>query len=70
MLTTEKHYTLMQIAELWGSKRLYYSLRRWFEREPGVINAGSGKRNRHLLIPESVAARVYERRMSGGRKGR
>jgi hypothetical protein len=68
MVTQERHFTIRELAVLWGSPRLYYSLRRWFEREPGVINAGTGRRNRHLLIPESVAERVYERRMSGRRR--
>ena len=66
MLTTERHFSLRELAEIWGNPKLYHSLRRWFQREPGVINAGTGRRNRHLLIPESVAARVYERRIVKG----
>jgi len=70
MLPRERHYTIRQLAELWFSetnwKKFYHTLRRWFLNEPGVINAGTNK-NKHLLIPESVAERVYRRRMIGVR---
>jgi hypothetical protein len=65
----EYHYTIRQICvEKLRNPKLYYTVRRWFQNEPGVINAGSGKRNRFLLVPESVAERVIKRRMSGGRR--
>jgi len=51
VLVRERLYTIRQLAELWFRedwKQLTSSLRRWFEKEPGVINAGM-KRNRHLL---------------------
>ena len=70
MLPRERHYTIRQLSEIWFSddwKQRYHTLRRWFENEPGVINAGT-KKNAHPLIPESVAERVYRRRMNGGRQ--
>jgi hypothetical protein len=60
-LDAQRHFTLRQIAsDKLGNPQLYHTVRRWFQNEPGVINAGSGKRNRFLLIPEDVADRVIE----------
>jgi hypothetical protein len=63
----ERHYTIRQLAaEKLGNPKLYYTLRRWFQDEPGVIDAGSGKRNRFLLVPESVAERVINKKRLKG----
>jgi hypothetical protein len=62
----ERLFTIRQLARELGNEKLYYSLRRLFEHEPGVINAGSGRRNRYLLLPESVVVRVLARRSIKG----
>lgn len=49
----------------------YHMVRRWFQKEPGVIDGRSPqkgdrpdrKKHKRWLIPESVATRVYEERM-------
>ena len=72
-LVGEPHYAIRDLAEMWFQERwktYYHLVRRWFVHpdgtlEPGVINAGNGKRNRRILVPQSVARRVYERRMRG-----
>jgi hypothetical protein len=67
-MTSEPHFTIRQICtEKLRNPKLYFTVRRWFQNEPGVINAGSGKRKRFLLVPESVADRVIRDRMQGGR---
>jgi hypothetical protein len=61
----ERHYSVAQIAELWGLSP--DAVRKIFEREPGVLvigNDGStrGKRGYHTLrIPESVMERLHRR---------
>ena len=65
MLSDERHYTLRQLSKRWEID--YHTLRRWFLEAPGVINASSGLRNCCRRIPESIAAREYERRMKRGR---
>jgi len=70
VLSRERLFTLRRLSEIWFGdnwKRFYCTVRRWFLDEPGVIIAGTGKKNRLRLIPESVAERVYQRRMNGGR---
>lgn len=63
MVTPERCFTLREIAtDKLGNSRLYYTVRRWFSHEPGVIHAGSGKRNRFLLVPESVVDRVINQK--------
>jgi hypothetical protein len=64
MSAFERHYTVQQIAEMWG-----YSpdtIRRLFKDEKGVLRIGSPetrfKRKRfQLSISESALARVYQR---------
>ncbi len=63
MTTGERHYTIRELAaERLGNPKLYHTVRRWFLDEPGVIVAGTGKRNRFLLVPESVADRVINKK--------
>ncbi len=60
----ERHYSPNELAGLWGVSAT--TIRRWFDREPGVVRFGSegllNKRRKILLrIPASVARRVHER---------
>ncbi|MBI3695336.1 MAG: hypothetical protein HY238_10940 [Acidobacteria bacterium] len=67
---TERHYTVAEIASMWNLAP--DTVRRIFEREPGVLmlgetNGGKGKRRYTTIrIPESVAQRVYRRRLVVG----
>jgi hypothetical protein len=64
-LSQERHYSIKQLAELWGLD--YETVRRLFEHEPGVIRVNSkGNRpgtRRYLCvrIPETVSRRVHQR---------
>jgi len=65
----ERHYTVDEVAEMWGLSR--ESVRKMFLTEPDVLKiARPGNRYKRsyttLRIPESVLNRVY-RRMCGGR---
>jgi hypothetical protein len=60
----ERHYTVQEIAELWGYSRQTVS--RMFRNESGVLqitNAPSKHRRIHitLRVPESVVIRVHNR---------
>jgi hypothetical protein len=59
----ERHYSIEDLAELWGMSHDF--VRRLFQYEPGVVvfsNPQRGKRvYRTLRIPRSVAARVHRR---------
>jgi hypothetical protein len=61
----ERHYTVIEIAEMWSLSK--DAVRRLFAKEPGVVVLGSthtrgGKRRyRTLRIPESVVERVHKR---------
>jgi transcriptional regulator GlxA family with amidase domain len=60
----EKHYSVQQIAKLWGLSD--DTIRRIFQDEDGVLKIGSPetrfKRKRiQLSIPESVLQRVYKK---------
>jgi len=68
MSMLEKHFTVKELAEAWGMSTT--RVRRKFQNEPGVVLDGEpsrrlGKKLRRayytMKIPESVAARVYER---------
>lgn len=64
MTAFEKHYSVQQIAKLWGLSD--DTIRRIFQNEPGVLKHGSPetrfKRKRiQLSIPESVMQKVYVR---------
>jgi hypothetical protein len=71
MSAFEKHYSVSELAELW--KRSDDTIRRWFQGEPGVAKTGEGtrrvgrkyvRRYHTLLIPESIALRVYNRMLT------
>jgi len=53
----ERHYSVKEIAELWGYSRT--TIIRELQGEEGVIAVGEKKLRRS--IPESVAVRVHER---------
>ena len=61
----EKHFSVQEIADLWGLHR--DSITKIFKKEPGVLiieNNGFGRRKRRyqtLRIPESVLAWVHQR---------
>jgi len=63
-LANEKHYSVIEISKLWALSQK--TVRRIFEREPGVIHWGSEeschKRGyRTLRVPETVLLRVHRR---------
>jgi hypothetical protein len=63
-LHAERHYSPLELAELWGVSS--DTIRRIFEDEPGVVTIGerNPRRKRRyvtLRIPQSVAARVHRR---------
>jgi hypothetical protein len=59
----EKHFSVAEVAAMWNIS--IDSVRRIFEREPGVLVVGGAqkrgrkRRYRTLRIPESVVARVH-----------
>jgi hypothetical protein len=62
----EKHYTVGQLAALWGFGRT--TVRRWVEGEFGVLRHGEagirrGRRRPYvsLRVPQSVAERIYRK---------
>ena len=63
-LASEKHYSISEISKLWALSEK--TIRRIFEREPGVISWGS-EETRHkrgyrtLRVPESVFIRVHRK---------
>ena len=63
-LANEKHYSVIEIAKLWALSEK--TVRKIFEREPGVILWG-GEETRHkrgyrtLRLPETVLCRVHRR---------
>jgi hypothetical protein len=59
-----RHYSVTELSKMWNLSQ--DSVRRLFEKEPGVIvmgehKLGSRRAYRTLRIPEPVAARVYEK---------
>jgi hypothetical protein len=61
-VSTERHYSPAEIAELWGLSQ--DSVRRLFKEEPGVLLMAPRKRRGKrayvtLRIPESVVERVH-----------
>ena len=63
-LANEKHYSVIEISKLWALSQK--TVRRIFEREPGVIQWGSiearHKRGyRTLRVPETVLLRVHRK---------
>jgi predicted transcriptional regulator len=63
-LAREKHYSIIEIAELWALSEK--TVRKIFEREPGVIHWTTAERlhkrgYRTLRVPESVLHRVHRK---------
>ena len=63
-LANEKHYSIIEIAELWALSEK--TVRRIFEREPGVIHWSTEEKlhkrgYRTLRVPETVLHRVHRK---------
>jgi hypothetical protein len=63
-LANEKHYSVIEISKLWALSQK--TVRRIFEREPGVIQWGSTETRhkrgyRTLRVPETVLLRVHRK---------
>jgi hypothetical protein len=63
-ISTEKHYSIQELASLWNLSEK--TIRKLFENEPGTIEIGNveGRFKRAYKtrrIPESVAQRVHRR---------
>jgi hypothetical protein len=69
-LATEKHYSIGEVATLWGlSER---TVRRMLDGETGILawgHPGDGKRRRRLTlrVPESVLSRIHSRLLGNTR---
>jgi len=68
-LALEKHYSVWELAQLWGLSEK--TIRRMFMDEPGVVKWGhdEGRFKRAyttLRIPESVVQRVHRRLRHAG----
>jgi hypothetical protein len=67
-LANEKHYSVIEISKLWALSQK--TMRRIFEREPGVIHWGA-EESRHkrgyrtLRVPETVLLRVHQKLRRG-----
>jgi len=64
-LGLERHYSVAEIAEMWGLSEK--TVRRMFEEEDGVLKWGAPETRRKrgyitLRIPESVLLRVHRKR--------
>jgi hypothetical protein len=63
-LAREKHYSIIEIAELWALSEK--TVRKIFEREPGVIHWSTEEKvhkrgYRTLRVPEAVLHRVHRK---------
>jgi len=63
-LANEKHYSVIEIAKLWALSEK--TVRKIFEREPGVIHWSTEERlhkrgYRTLRVPETVLHRVHRK---------
>jgi hypothetical protein len=63
-LAGEKHYSVIEISKLWALSQK--TVRRIFEREPGVIQWGATETRhkrgyRTLRVPETVLLRVHRK---------
>jgi hypothetical protein len=74
-LATEKHYTPVELSELWNLSPS--KVRELFADEPGVVRIGERSRREGrkltrgyftLRIPESVAIRVHSRLSASSRR--
>lgn len=64
MAAIEKHYTVREVAQLWGLSTL--TIRKQFTNESGVLKLGEGERKGKrpyitMLIPESVVQKFHQR---------
>lgn len=64
-LGLERHYSVTEIAEMWGLSEK--TVRRMFEEEDGVLQWGNQETRRKrgyitLRIPESILLRVHRKR--------
>lgn len=62
-IATERHFTVQELAELWGVSR--HTIARRFENQAGVLVIGHGETKakrpyRLIRIPQSVAERVHQ----------
>lgn len=63
----EQHYSVPFLSKRWGYSE--DTVLRWFKDEPGVLQSKTDKYNgrmrtrTEIRIPESVARRVYEKRV-------
>jgi hypothetical protein len=67
MLDNEPLYTIRQIAFSFfqeNSKKRYWTVLRWFEKEP-YFEGGNGTKNKHRLYTKSTIERVKAKRMRG-----
>jgi hypothetical protein len=65
MPALERHYTVLEVAELW--KLSPDTVRKLFRNVPGVLKFGSSERLHkrgyvNIRIPESIVARVHTER--------
>ena len=63
-LASEKHYSVIEIAKLWALSEK--TVRKIFEREPGVIHWSTEERlhkrgYRTLRVPETILHRVHRK---------
>jgi hypothetical protein len=63
-LASEKHYSVIEIAKLWALSEK--TVRKIFEREPGVIHWSTEERlhkrgYRTLRVPETILNRVHRK---------
>lgn len=60
-LGIERHYTLEEIAELWGTGRDY--VRKAFEGVDGVLLIGKSEKRNYvrMMVPQSVVIREHRR---------
>jgi len=63
-IAIEKHYTIAEIAQLWGLS--WSSVRRILENETGIViwgHPGNNKRKRYqtIRVPASVLTRIHSR---------
>jgi len=65
--TFEKHYSVADLAKIWGMSR--ETARLLVKDEAGVLKICMGKKKAmmHYSVPESVARRIHTRLLSTGR---
>lgn len=63
----ERHFKVSELADMWGFG--VDKVRAWMEAEPGVLVEDRPERMhkrgyRSMRVPESIAARVYQRQLT------